>query len=247
MPAPTTRRVNGTKGGVDWLAVDPPRPRRLDRGSSVGHALRGRRSCHPSGETVTADEPSDARTFMFTDIEGSTALWDQSPGSMAVALARHDRLIAQCVRALGGAIFTAGGDGFGAVFTSASRAATSATHVQRVIESEPWLTPTPLRVRVGLHTGTAEKRDGNYFGTTVNRAARVTSVGHGGQIVVSAVTASLLAEDAWTVVEMGRHRLDGFSQFEALFRLVADGVPDVARPLRSRPDLRRDLRASTSP
>ena len=116
--------------------------------------------------------PSGTVTFLFTDIEGSTVLWDRFPRLMAESLARHDALVTSAIGAHRGFVFSPGGDGFGAAFGSASAAAGAAVDVQRALNAERWPGEVVIRVRMGLHTGTAEERDGNYFGTAVNRGRR---------------------------------------------------------------------------
>ena len=125
---------------------------------------------------------------------------------MRAALSRHDDLLRAAVAEHGGTVFSSMGDGFAAAFPAASAAVTAALTAQQLIEGEAWPTATPLRVRMGLHTGEAELRDGDYFGTTVNRAARLMAVGHGGQVLCSATTAELVA-DAIALTDLGEHRL----------------------------------------
>ena len=161
-------------------------------------------------------------TFLFTDLEGSTRLWDQHPDAMRVALARHDEILRTAVEAQGGSVFFDGGDGLGAVFHRASDADNVATEAQRRLSAEPWPAPVCLRVRMGVHTGEAQERDGNYFGRAVNRAARVMAVGHGGQILVSGATSAVLAGvDLW---DLGVYRLRDLSGTERLFQVRAEGL-----------------------
>jgi predicted ATPase/class 3 adenylate cyclase len=178
--------------------------------------------------------PTGTVTFLFTDIEASTVLWDRFPRLMGKALAQHDAVLERAIEERGGFMFAAGGDGFGAAFASASDAAAAAVDGQLAVACERWPAETvTIRVRMGLHTGIAEERGGNYFGATVNRAARIADSARGGQIVMSAVTASLLADERWTLVGLGSHRLEGFGRPEQLYRLHAEGVVDVDLPLRS--------------
>jgi class 3 adenylate cyclase len=129
--------------------------------------------------------PSGTVTFLFTDIEGSTRLWQADEAAMRAALSRHDELLREAVAGHDGVVFSSMGDGVAAVFSSASAAVAAALDAQRLLEGEVWPTATPVRVRMGLHTGEAELRDGDYFGTAVNRAARLMAIGHGGQVLVS--------------------------------------------------------------
>ena len=127
--------------------------------------------------------PSGTVTFLFTDIEGSTRLWQADEAAMRSALSRHDQLLRKVIAEHDGTVFSAMGDGLAAAFGSASAAMQAALAAQQSLQAEPWPTPTPLRVRMGLHTGEEEWRDGDYFGTVVNRAARLMAIGHGGQVL----------------------------------------------------------------
>ncbi len=181
---------------------------------------------------VGGSRPSGTVTFLFTDVEGSTVLWDRFPGLMGVALARHDLLVRDAIEEHGGVVFAAGGDGFGAAFASASDAAMAAVAAQRALTVEPWADQVRIRVRMGLHTGTAEERGGDYFGVAVSRAARIADVGCGGQIIVSAATAALIAGDGWAgMSDLGAHRLKGLERPERLYRLDAEGLAVVDGPV----------------
>jgi DNA-binding winged helix-turn-helix (wHTH) protein len=141
------------------------------------------------------------------------------------------RLVTAAIGLRGGYIFGSGGDGFAAAFASASDAA-AAVDAQRRLVAQRWPEGAPIRVRRGLHTGTAQERDGDYFGTVVNRAARIGAAGHGGQVLVSAATAELLADDEWSLVDLGEHRLKGLTRAERLFQLRAEGMAEVDLPVR---------------
>src|SRR5688572_12404161 len=133
-------------------------------------------------------------TFLFTDIEGSTRLWEEAPDAARSAVERHDAIVRAAVAAHGGAIVKGTGDGFLASFPTAAEGLLAATAAQRALLGEIWRLPDgrKLRARMGLHTGEAELRDGDYFGSAVNRAARLMSIAAGGQTVVSGVTAALV-------------------------------------------------------
>ncbi len=135
--------------------------------------------------------PSGTVTFLFTDVEGSTRLWANEPDAMKVALARHDDVIRHAVESRGGSVFSTAGDAFAAAFPRASDAIEAALSAQDTLGRETWTTSTPIRVRMGLHTGEAEERDGDYFGPAVNLAARVADAGHGGQTLATTVVASV--------------------------------------------------------
>jgi class 3 adenylate cyclase len=128
-----------------------------------------------------ADLPTGTVTFLFTDIEGSTKLWEKSPRGMQVALTRHDALLWEAIEGHGGFVFKTVGDAFCAVFPTALGALESALAAQRSLFSEGWGEEIgALRARMALHTGTTHERDGDYFGPPVNRVARLLSAGHGG-------------------------------------------------------------------
>ena len=139
--------------------------------------------------------PAGTVTFLFTDIEGSTGLWERQAEAMSAALARHDAIVQQAVDAHGGVIFATGGDGFAVAFPKAGDAIAAAGEAQRELQSEDWPDGVgALSVRMGLHTGEADERDGDYFGPVVNRAARLMGVAHGGQVVMTRRTAELLGD-----------------------------------------------------
>jgi predicted ATPase len=167
-------------------------------------------------------------TFLFTDIEGSTRLWQLDEAAMRSAVACHDALLRAVIADHEGTIFATTGDGVAAVFGSASSALKAALAAQARLAEQAWPTAEPVRVRMGLHTGEAESRDGDYFGTTVNRAARVMAVGHGGQVLCSAATASLVESDA-SLVDLGEHRLRDLDRPMHLFQVGAG----TFAPLRS--------------
>src|SRR5713101_1892331 len=131
-------------------------------------------------------------TFLFTDIEGSTQLWERYPEPMQAALVRHDTILRAAIENNQGHVIKTTGDGLHAVFDSASEGIAAVVAGQRALGAERWGTTGALKVRMALHTGEAEARDGDYYGPIVNRAARLMSVGAGGQILLSAVTAELV-------------------------------------------------------
>ena len=172
--------------------------------------------------------PSGTVTFLFTDIEGSTRLWQEGEASMRAAVARHDELLRSAFSEHGGDLFSTMGDGVAAAFPAASSALAAARAAQLLLGSEPWPTASPLRVRMGLHTGEAEAREGDYFGTTVNRAARLTGVGHGGQVLCSAATAGLVEAEV-SLIDLGEHRLRDLDRPMHIFQVGGGKFP----PLRS--------------
>src|SRR5918995_1018408 len=137
--------------------------------------------------------PSGTVTFLLTDVEGSTSLWEQAPETMRTALAQHDDRFEAAVREHGGIHIRPRGEGDSrfAVFASAPGAAAAALAIQRSFAAEDWPTSRPLKIRIGIHTGEAELRDGDFYGAAVNRCARLRSIGHGGQTLLSEATAAL--------------------------------------------------------
>src|SRR5215468_8586240 len=153
-----------------------------------------------------AELPSGTVTFLFTDIEGSTRLWEEFPDAMRGALARHDAILRDGVAAHEGHVVKTTGDGIHAVFGTAHDAVDAAVVMQRGMAAESFGEIGRLRVRMGVHTCEAEYRDGDYYGGEVNRAARLMSVAHGDQIVVSLATSALVRGGLVEFVDLGEHR-----------------------------------------
>src|SRR5215212_6511650 len=180
--------------------------------------------------------PGGTVTFLLTDVEGSTALWEEAPEAMRAALARHDALFEEAVAEHGGVHIRPRGEGDSrfAAFASAPGAVAASITIQRAFADEPWLTPRPIRVRIGVHTGEAELRDGDYYGSAVNRCARLRGIGHGGQVLLSGTTTGLvrdsLPEDA-TLVDLGEHRLRDLRRTERVHQLLAAGLSTDFPPL----------------
>ena len=172
-------------------------------------------------------------TFLFSDLEGSTRLWEDFPDAMQEALALHDSLLRDAILQHGGQIVKTTGDGVHAVFSSAHEALAGAAAAQRALAAESWGATGPLRVRIGVHTGDAELRDGDYYGPAVNRAARLMAVAQGGQILVSLATEEL-ARDALDgdlgFVDLGEHHLRDLARPERVFRLTGPGLRDEFAP-----------------
>jgi len=183
-----------------------------------------------------AELPSGTVTFLFTDVEGSTRLWEEHPNEMQDALARHDALVRGAVEESNGHIVKFTGDGFHAAFSTANDAVAAAVVAQRSLGAELWGATGPLRVRMGMHTGQAQYRDGDYHGTALNRAARLMDAAHGGQVVVSGVTAALVdghSAEAVDLVPLGEHRLRDLAEPIAVFQLAAPGLERDFPALRS--------------
>jgi predicted ATPase/class 3 adenylate cyclase len=176
---------------------------------------------------VVAELPSGTVTFLFTDIEGSTRLWEEHPKAMQAALARHDVILHGAIGSNRGFVVKTTGDGCHAVFARAHDAIEAAGSAQSALMSERWAETGPLRVRMGVHTGSAELRDADYYGPAVNRAARLMAVAHGGQVVVSQVTGDLVIDDlsdGLELLDLGEHRLRDLSRVERVYQLCGPGL-----------------------
>ena len=183
-----------------------------------------------------AELPTGTVTFLFTDLEASTRLWEEHPEAMHAAMARHDEILRGAIEAHGGSVVKMTGDGAHAAFPIAHAAVAAAVDAQLALGDERWGVTGPLRVRMGVHTGPAEMRAGDYFGSALNRAARLMSVAHGGQVVVSQATGDL-ARDALPrgceLVDLGEHRLRDLSRAERVFQVAASGLERNFARLRS--------------
>jgi len=183
--------------------------------------------------------PSGTVTLLFTDVEGSTRLWDAEREAMAVALRRHDEILRDAIERAGGYVFKTAGDSFCAAFSAARAGLDAALAAQRNLAAQSWPTSRPILVRMGLHAGVCEERDGDYFGPAVNRAARLLAVARGGQVLVSGAAAELLSDempDGVGLRELGTHQLRDLSrperiyQVEAVFLATGSAVPAVSEP-----------------
>ena len=171
---------------------------------------------------------------MFTDVEGSTRLWETEPEHMARALRRHDELLRTAIGQAGGYVFKTVGDAFCAAFATPQAALQAALAAQLALAAETWPTRRPIRVRMSLHTGVCEERDNDYFGPVVNRAARLEAVAHGGQVLISGATAELLSEslpEGVTLRDLGLHRLKDLGRPERVFQLEAEFLQPSFPPL----------------
>jgi predicted ATPase/class 3 adenylate cyclase len=177
------------------------------------------------------DLPDGVVTFVFTDVVGSTRMWEESPDLMVRALEQHDEIIDEAVDAHDGVSVKPRGEGDSRflVFSDASDALRAIAQVQTRLASVDWVTPRPMRIRAALHTGTADLQLGDYYGSAVNRAARLRAIAHGGQTVMSRSTWELVRDrlpDGLTVRDMGEHGLKDLTRPERVFQLNAVGLPD---------------------
>ena len=144
---------------------------------------------------------------------------------MAAAIARHDEIVREVVAAHRGYVFSTSGDGFAVAFWTPHEAVAAANEIQTRLVDEPWPAPVRLAVRMGIHTGTADERNGDYFGPTLNRAARLMGAGHGGQILVSGTTAQLIGSSG--LVDLGEQRLKDLATPERVFQVGDDPFPPL--------------------
>lgn len=194
---------------------------------------------YPIGIVAAMDLPTGVVTFVFSDIEGSTRLWEDDPKGMEESLTRHDEIVRTVIDAAGGVVFKHTGDGFGAAFESVSAGVEAAARVADSLASEPWHGP-PLRSRIGIHSGEAEPRDSDYFGATVTRTARLMDAGNGGQILVSEASRQLLGgrvPEGMSLTDEGEHRLKDLGEPVHIYRLVtsSDGDQRELRTLERAP------------
>jgi class 3 adenylate cyclase/predicted Zn-dependent protease len=183
-------------------------------------------------------QPTGTVTFLFTDLEGSTKLWERYPTAMRAALARHDALLNDAISANNGYVFKTIGDAFCAAFQDPADAVTAAAEAQRALASEAWGDTGPLRARMALHTGETEARDGDYFGQPVNRVARLLAVGHGQQVLLSDVTQHLVRAAlpaACHLRPLGKHRLKDLNRPQPVYQLVSPEFPVSLKRLKSLP------------
>ncbi len=176
---------------------------------------------------LTTAPPTGTVTFLFTDMEGSTRLWDEFPTVMNDVLARHDDLLGGVAEANDGYVFSRAGDGWGIAFASSTDAVRAALEIQQKVADEDWPAPVgSIRLRMGLHAGIANQRDGDFFGTAVNRAARVSAAANGGQVFLTEAVRALIADDQatdWHLHDLGEHRLRDLTRTEHLWQIAVAG------------------------
>ncbi|MFL5956256.1 MAG: protein kinase domain-containing protein, partial [Solirubrobacterales bacterium] len=219
-----------------WEGIEREQAEQLEAALRIGLATDPARRPTTPGELVEslrtgwgAALPTGVMTFCLSDIEGSTALWEGDPAAMAEALVRHDEIIAAQVEARGGRVVKSMGEGDStvSVFESARRALDAAVAVTHALQEEEWPGGLRLVVRFGLHTGEAERRGADYFGPTLNLAARLRGQADGGHVFVSAATAALVAEhlpSGYELVDLGPHRLRGLRAPERIQALKGPGI-----------------------
>jgi predicted ATPase/class 3 adenylate cyclase len=188
-----------------------------------------------SGPPASA-HPTGTVAFLFTDIEGSTQRWDSHREAMDDAVKRHDALLRDAIDRHNGYVFKTIGDAFCVAFARVSDAVATALEAQRALSAEDFSAVGGLPIRIGLHAGEASERHGDYFGPAVNRVARLMSIGHGGQILLSGVTRDLAYRDLPTIaslLDLGSHRLKDLTEPEQVWQLTIAGLPAEFPSLKS--------------
>jgi predicted ATPase/class 3 adenylate cyclase len=199
---------------------------------------------------VVASPPTGTVTFLFTDIEGSTKMWESHPQAMQGALSRHDAILRKATQEHGGYVFKTVGDAFCCAFSTAADALDAALEVQRTLFDEKWQETGPLRVRMALHTGAAEEREEDYFGPPVNRVARLLSAAHGGQVLLSLPTQELVRDQlpvGTSLMDLGERHLKDLFRPERVFQLLATGMPSEFPPVRTLEAYRNNLPLQPTP
>jgi class 3 adenylate cyclase/WD40 repeat protein/tRNA A-37 threonylcarbamoyl transferase component Bud32 len=217
-----------------WEGIPPVQAQQLEAAIRLGVRTDPSRRPATPGELIERLRagwgqalPTGVLTFCLSDIEGSTAIWDSEPAAMAEALVRHDELIADCVESHGGRFLKSvrEGDATVSVFDTASHALEAALAASCALAHEPWPGALGISVRFGLHTGEAQRRDVDYYGPTLNLAARLREQADGGQVFLSSVTAELVEHDlpaGVELVDLGPHRLDGIALPQTIKAVKAD-------------------------
>jgi predicted ATPase/class 3 adenylate cyclase len=215
--------------------------------SRFGGWLRRRRKAL---NLTQADPPSGTITFLFTDIEGSTSLWQQHPRAMAEALARHEAILRDAIVTHGGYTYKMVGDAFQAAFPTAPCALLAAVAGQQALADQDWGLIGALRVRMALDSGVVEERCHDYVGPLLNRLARLIAAGHGCQILLSAATYELLRTHdlpGVTLRDLGLHKFKGLLRLEPVYQVVAHNLRADFPPLKSLPLHRANLPARLTP
>ncbi len=195
------------------------------------------------------EAPTGTISFLFTDIVGSTRLWEKFPDHMGEALARHDALIRSAAEGHAGFVFKTVGDAVCAAFPSPRESLEAAIDAQRALAAEDWKEIGNLKVRMGVHAGAAEFRDGDYFGSTLNRVSRIEGAAHGGQILLSRIAVELLEDESLGAISfksLGNYRLRNLDRPEHLYQAVVPGLAESFPPPRSMEALPNNLPVQTT-
>ncbi len=187
-------------------------------------------------DATTSTLPTGTLTFLLTDIEGSTRVWQVAPDAMQVALARHDVILRQGIATHDGHVFKTAGDAFYAAFTTPWLAMEAALAIQQALHLEPWPPQAPIRVRMALHSGAAELRERDYFGPPLNQVARLLSTGHGGQTLVSSVTYELCSDRlpvGAALSSLGEYVVKDLARRQTIYQLDHPSLPKMFPPLQT--------------
>jgi predicted ATPase/class 3 adenylate cyclase len=189
----------------------------------------------PETGDIVSDLPTGTVTYLFTDIEGSTALLQALGDAASAVFDDHDRIVGGAITDHGGTVVRTEGDSFFAAFPTGPQAVAAAVEAQRGLAAHPWPEGTPIRVRMGVHTGRGTLGGSDYRGLDVHRAARIAAAAHGGQIIISGATAGLMTGDPTMpeLLDLGAHRFKDLLEPESVHQVVADGLPLDFEPIRS--------------
>lgn len=204
----------------------------------------------PSAPVRSHTLPTGLVTLLFSDIEGSTERWKRYPETMKVALRKHDALMHEAIVANRGYVFKTVGDEFCAVFGGVHDAICAAVQAQCALAETDWSDVGGLRVRMAIHTGLADERDNDYYGTTVNRVARLLAAAHGDQVLISEAGLDACGgryPDGVEIRDLGRHRLKDFPDLEAIHQVTGAGLPSVFPPLRTIAERPTNIPAELTP
>ncbi|MCP4141862.1 MAG: adenylate/guanylate cyclase domain-containing protein [Chloroflexi bacterium] len=194
--------------------------------------------------------PKGIITFLFTDIQGSTTLWEKHPTAMKLALKKHDSILRETIESNQGFVFKTVGDAFYAAFSIALDGLKAALEIQEKLLTEKWPDDIDIQVRIALHTGNAELRDNDYFGQALNRVARLEAAAHGGQILLSNATQEYLHDSLPTGItlrDMGSHNLKNLLEPERIYQVVSSTLPDDFPTLRTLDLKRNNLPVQATP
>ena len=232
---------------VEDLGIEPgARLRELEAAVLAQDDSLAAEVAEPPPQEVRGDLPSGVVTFLLTDIEGSTGLWEADPEAMAASLQLHDELIERSAEAHGGRLLKTKGEGDStlSVFPRASDALACAAELRTSFGAVTWHGEIELRVRLALHTGEAHERAGDYFGPALNRAARLRGLADGGATLLSQATMEIVHDrlpDGMELVDLGVHELRGLSRPERVFELREEGATGAAELPASMREIRKTV------
>ncbi len=225
-PGERLRELEGAILAQDAALALPIAPAAEEAAVDEAPAQEAAADARPADDAAAApvDLPTGVVTFVLTDIEGSSALWEADAGAMAAALELHDELIARTAEAHGGRLLKTKGEGDSTVtvFRRASDAVAGAAELRTLLADASWQAGLELRVRIAIHTGEAHERDGDYFGTALNRAARLRALAGGATTLLSQATTEIVQDrlpPGTELIDLGSQELRGLSRPEQVFEL----------------------------